>query len=112
MTRAERKEERLLLAVFVIPPFGDRGPAPFPASQPQLTHYYCRSTTPVRCRGHLPETGQPPLGAVLASLPIAEEKILAQSQARHVLLRVPAPRPLLASGEHRSSMPSWALALC
>lgn len=42
LMRAERKGERLLPAVFVTPPFGDRAPAPSPASL-SLLIYYCRS---------------------------------------------------------------------
>lgn len=39
--RTERRGERLLPAVFVTTPFGDRGPAPFPAGLSLLIHY-CR----------------------------------------------------------------------
>lgn len=104
MTRAERKGGRLVSAVFVTTPLGDRGPASSPASLSLLIHY-CRSRkSDAGPGGCLPETNRAAASVLfVASLSIAEEKILAQTQARHMVLPVPALNPLLASGDLCSS---------
>lgn len=86
--RAERKGGRLVSAVFVTTPLGDRGPASSPAILSLLIHYSRsrKSDAGPGAACHR-QTGQPPL-LFVASLSIAEEKILVQTQARHMVLPV------------------------